>query len=401
MHTLPFKTCPEIPFITLLEALIQTYKNPHWFTESKESGLGTLGHLPIEIRQMIYQEVIQTYKNEMYECYKKDNLKTIFRDMFVISYDEYPEYLYTRMFESFNQDKFDEDKRGERLPLPTPKATHYCYNCWVKPAPPIVPLTLSSQGVPALRGVSRILQAECDNTFFATTTIRCPDWLKAYTMLMAPSPLLPKASIRRISFTIDSGARCSKGWIELFRRHLPLDLHTIILDLNHDHGWSRYHQYQSFLRDPYYEPDCSTCFKYPGAPKRCKHLDKLKRLAGRLRQDLRLFEILAKIVKEKLPRVAVKLAPGSVDCTCHQYCRAILQNAETREFDWIVPTLEIPTDVPVELAPRFPVHCFQAVSQDPPKHEQGRRFRRNRAMEAAKLDMRKRWVQRVHGLKWL
>ncbi|KAL8923893.1 MAG: hypothetical protein Q9208_004329 [Pyrenodesmia sp. 3 TL-2023] len=403
VHTLPFKTCAGVPFTTLLEALIQTHKNPRWFTESKEYGLGTLGHLPIEVRQIIYKEVIETYKKEMLECYEKDYWKTCPKTMPVHTYNDYPEYLYKNTFEPFNLDKYDEYKKGERPPLPAPKPTHKCYHCWRKPAPPTVPLTLSSQNVPALRSVSRALQSECDNAIFSTTTIKCPDWLKAYTILVGPSPPLPKASIRRISLVVDSGSGCSKGWIELIRRHLPLDLQTIILDLNHDHGRSKCHQYLSNLRHPYCEPNCSSCFRYPNITKRCKHVDKLNRLAGRLRQDLRLFEILAKILKEKFPHVAVKLAE-SVDCTCHQYCRSILQNGETGEFDWIVPNMEVP-NILLDPAPRFPALDYpallRALLQEPATHEQAERSRRNRALKEAKLDMRKRWLQRVHGHKWL
>ncbi|KAI4180803.1 MAG: hypothetical protein LQ346_006912 [Caloplaca aetnensis] len=299
-----WRAAPTIGFM----AIKRSKPRFHWFDEAQKRhpGLGTLGYLPIEVRNLIYAEVIRA---EVFRAVKEYFAKH--------NYTFDPEWdIRAEVFVPYQSRKEGPLDRRFRHDLP------------------------------AFRAASRTVQSEMHRMYFSTTMMRLD------SRYGSPDPRLRILStqqtdmIRRVAVNLDPGP-IAAFWIAFLRPNPLPNLQTVVLHRNHQHGQR---SYLKRLNDHATFRYCSGehCNVGRGTTNtdgsRCKHVQRLLKLATeRLRRGLVTYELIAKIPTKNAPNVSIQPRPRPEDCSaCYEKCEAILQHVKTHEDGRIVPTL-VPT----------------------------------------------------------
>ncbi|KAL8923888.1 MAG: hypothetical protein Q9208_004324 [Pyrenodesmia sp. 3 TL-2023] len=318
--TLPFKVMDDISKDAALRAVERSIRRRRWFNGDgiRNPALGTLSHLPIDIRQMIYDEIHRAFEDE-YPDYRPVSLpprtRNWYNEMFYST-------IYEHVFRPFNNSLFK--KRTQAL--------------------------LMSQNVPALRETSATIRAECDRVYLASRVLKFEFGWQGTELF--EKDYFSKAAIwiRRISITQPTALE-SHGWVKVFRKHNFPSLQSITVDFDHQHGYSLWSRHAKRLGKICYGPDChigpATIMLYDAEEGKhshktlCKHLRKLRGLAQQLVRDLHAFEMLTRLLAEKVPGAIVQLADHRKPCPlCHDYCQLILESARTLGGISVRPDLE-------------------------------------------------------------
>ncbi|KAL8750360.1 MAG: hypothetical protein Q9184_006450 [Pyrenodesmia sp. 2 TL-2023] len=293
--TLPFKWRPAPT--AGLRALKRSESRFHWFAEAKNRnpGLGTLGYLPIEVRHLIYEEIIKAVE------------------------EDFEKYWSFHRFYDMHDILF--------RPLNLRKKGPFGW----EPA---------SQNIPALRAASGIIQSEIHQMYLSKTVIE--SWFPRNNRIGGLS-VQQTALVGRIA--VDLCPRYNGAfWIKFLRQNPMPNLKTVALSLDHDHGRGSYLKRLSDLSTFRYcdGEACKFGLDMTNTDgRRCKHVQKLFILAKRLRQDLTVFEVIAKVLANNVPNASVQLAQHAPPCSlCYEKCEAILDNTKTHEDKWLIPTLD-------------------------------------------------------------
>lgn len=293
--TLPFnwRAAPTVG----LKALKRSESRFHWFAEAKNQnpGLGTLGYLPIEVRHLIYKEIIEAVVEDFkgYWCFDRVS------DMHDI------------LFLPLNA-----RKKG---PLESRR---------------------TGQDIHALRAASGIIQSEIHQMHLSQTV------MKLYSPFDHQFRSLSTQQTALISrMAMDLHPRYNGAlWIRFLRQNPLPNLQTVALGLGHDHGQVSYLKRLSDLATFQYcsGEQCKSGFDKPNADgRRCNHVNKLFRLAKRLRQDLTVYEVISKILTKNVPNAYIQQARRPEHCSmCYKHCGAILQHVKSYKDEWLVPTLD-------------------------------------------------------------
>ncbi|KAL8923887.1 MAG: hypothetical protein Q9208_004323 [Pyrenodesmia sp. 3 TL-2023] len=297
IRTIPFdwRAAPTIG----LKALRRSESRFHWFDEAKDRtpGLGTLGYLPIEVRHMIYTLIIQAVEEDLRKHRWCFDPVSDMHDVFFMPYNG-----------ARHKDPFESER--------------------------------TSHDIAALLAASGIIQSEIQKLHLSTVV------MKLYSPLDHPFRSLSieqTALVGRIAIDLLPGNN-DDLWIGFLRQNLLPNLKSIVLRLGHDHGQVPYLKRLSDLATFQYcsgEPCKSGLAKTKAGGMRCKHVQKLFMLAKRLRQDLTVYEVTARILARNVPNAAIQQAPRPEHCSmCYKHCGAILQHAEKHSDEWLVPTLD-------------------------------------------------------------
>ncbi|KAL8750359.1 MAG: hypothetical protein Q9184_006449 [Pyrenodesmia sp. 2 TL-2023] len=208
-----------------------------------------------------------------------------------------------------------------------------------------------SQNVPALREASATIRAECDQFYLASKVLKFKFWWHGTELFKKDYFSKATIWIRRMSITMPPAFE-SHVWVKLFRKHEFENLQSLIVDFDHEHGYSTWSRYTDRLGDICYGPDCHVCpatiIQYDETEGKhshktmCKHLRKLRGLAQQLVRDLHAFERLTRLLAEKAPSAIIQLAVHGAPCPlCHDYCQLILESARTPGGMSVRPTLEV------------------------------------------------------------
>ncbi|KAL8896928.1 MAG: hypothetical protein Q9207_007476 [Kuettlingeria erythrocarpa] len=283
---------------TGLMALRRSKARFRWFNGAKKRhpGLGTLGYLPIEVRHLIYTEVIRAVE----EDYAKsegclDHKLDIHAELFM-------------PFQTREKRPFD---------------------------------TRTSHDIAVFRAVSRTVQSELHRMYLSTMvmTFCSPHDLRIRNFSTQQTDL-----VRKIVVDLDP-RRSGSSWITFLRRNSLPNLQTVVLRLDHQRGLRSYlrrlsdHAVRQYCDGKHCKFGLDTTRK---DGRRCTHVQKLLRLAERLLHDLAVYEVIAKLLAKNVPNASIQQGPRPEDCSlCYEKCEAILQHARTHEDGWLVPTLEI------------------------------------------------------------
>lgn len=317
--TLRFRNTDDVSEAGTLKVTKNSNTRWRWFNQKEvpNPALGTLSHLPIDVRRMIYEEIHTAYEHDY-----QDHLST-HCSVWDCSWPHNRVYstIYEQFFRPFNNSVFQKRQQFSH-----------------------------GQDVPALRETSATIRAECDQTYLASRVLRFDFWRQGTKLF--EKDYFSKATIwiRRMSITMPTALE-SHTWVKLFRRHHLPNMQSLTVDFDHEHGHSTWSRYTDRLREICYGPDCrvgpATIMQYEEKEGKhckktmCKHLRKLRGLAQQLVRDLHAFEMLTRLLAETVPGAIVQLADHAAPCPlCHAYCQQILESARTPGGMSVRPTLE-------------------------------------------------------------
>ncbi|KAI4234386.1 MAG: hypothetical protein LQ349_003837 [Xanthoria aureola] len=287
----------------------------HWFTEGqrRNPALGTLSYLPVEIRRLIWQQLAggATWQElvgpttsccDPWYCMHQ-NTQEWFFDVSGVSYRD------RQQFCIHHEPSFREHARSV-----------------VRDLTPSVPVPVLRKGVP-LAGL------EFDEMYLSTTTLEFNHRRRVNDLLNYQITPWQLPWIRHLSFVLNSE---DDGWLSFFRRQLPPNLRTVMLDLNHNQHLQPYNHYQQVV-----EWECEGRYCTVGKHRAtktilanaCKHIHHSRFLAKKLERDIGLFKDVALTLTRdnplENPLTAIKLGKENFGCRlCHGRCRTILEKVK-------------------------------------------------------------------------
>ncbi|KAI4226817.1 MAG: hypothetical protein L6R36_002906 [Xanthoria steineri] len=290
----------------------------HWFTEGqrRNPALGTLSYLPVEIRWLIWQQLAggATWQElvgptisccDPWYCRHQNARDWFFDNSRVVGVS----YRDRKQFGMDHGPSFAKHVRS-----------------MVRDLTPRVPVPVLRKGVP-LAGL------EFDEMYLATTTLEVDHHRKVNDLLTYHITPWQLPWIRHLSFVLNSQ---DDGWLPFFRRQLPPNLRTVMLDLKHDQHLQPYNQYQEVV-DHECEGRYCTVGKHRATKtilaNACKHIHQSRFWAKKLERDIGLFKDVALTLTRDNPLdnplTLIQLGKENFGCRlCHGRCRRILDKVK-------------------------------------------------------------------------
>ncbi|KAL9599874.1 MAG: hypothetical protein Q9219_003568 [cf. Caloplaca sp. 3 TL-2023] len=286
----------------LRQSIQRTRSRWSWFESGQRQNpsLGTLSHLPPEIRSLIWKQLAG---NDSWQ------------DLIFYS-DWWWPTLHYYTFHYYSMDIFPGSPHYERYPAPLWE----CGVQWtIKNIPRRLPLRYLRKALP-------LVGLEFDEIYLSTTALAFSTSYEATRILDQYITPWHYPCIRHLSLTLDSD---DNGWIPLFQHDLPPNLATVTLDLAHGNHRKQYERYQDFVVALYCEGEYCSVGKQKrsgtGRPCTCKHHHRSRFLAKKLERDVELLETVVMVLRRTCPAASIRLGKGNGDCKlCHDRCRKVV-----------------------------------------------------------------------------